>query len=186
MNIHRHIGEIFGWFCAILIVWHVFTPDNPDHVVNLVMHSLLASTFFASSRMNMVVCRYVQPFALLSGMAVTAFYGNFPVSALIAFLAVLIYYAYGGFRPLSRAKIFFTFSLLFSLYFGAMIVSGYDISNAYGTSILWSSGVFGTFWVLWLIMQYFASDLVQQNRDLLELAKKKSKGDCADVATKRG
>lgn len=186
MNIHRQIGALFGWFCTILIGWHLLTPENPHHVANLILHSSLSVAFFASTMASVSVCRYLHPVALLAGASVVAWAGNFPVAALLSLVALLLNYSYGGFRTISTIKVAGSFIGLFVMFFLSILVSGYGPAPSYGHAFVWTAFSFGMFWLIWIIFQSFAFDIVQQNRDLLELAKRKTKGDCADVATKRG
>jgi len=183
--LHSRIGVLFGVFCTGLLVWHLFTPWNPDHYVNLVLHSSMAVLFFWSSFMKIRTCRIIHPLTLFIGATLTVWYGNFPVGATIFGIAALLYYSYGGFRSLSVIQSVVSFGVVFTAFFAAIVASGYGFGPSYGTAFVWTSATALCFHFIWLVLQFFASDIITQNRDLLELTKKLSKGDCADVASKR-
>jgi len=184
--LHARIGVLFGVFCTGLLVWHLFTPWNPDHYVNLVMHSSMATLFLVSARLSIKTCRIIHPVVLFIGATLTVWYGNFPVGATIFGLATLLYYSYGGFRSFSLAQASGSFAIVFTAFFAAILASGYGFGPSYGTAFIWTTVTAICFYIIWLVLQYFASDIIIQNRDLLELTKKIKKGECADVTTKRG
>ena len=183
--LHSRIGVLFGVFCTGLLVWHIFTPWNPDHYVNLVVHSTLAVIFFGSSFLSVKFCRIIHPLFLFIGATITVVYGNFPVGATIFGLATLLYYSYGGFRSFSAIQAVISFTIVFVAFFSAILSSGYGFGPAYGTAFVWTSVTAICFYIICLVLQYFASDIITQNRDLLELTKQLKKGECSDVATKR-
>jgi hypothetical protein len=183
--IHSKIAIVFGVFCSGLSVWHLLTPGNPDHMANLIYHIPMTILFFSSSVMSLKTCRIIHPLALFIGAVVTVWFGNFPVAASIFCLSAILYYSYGGFRSLSFVQSAVSFTIIFSAFLVGILKSGYGIGPAYWIALVWASTTVVCFYVFWMVLQYFASDIITQNRDLLELSKKLSKGDCADVATKR-
>jgi len=173
-------------FCSGLLVWHIFAPNNPDHYLNIVSHSSMAILFFASSRMSVALCRVIHTVTLFIGATMTVCFGNFPVAAIIFFLATLLYYAYGGFRSISSIQSIVSFSVVFIAFFFGITISGYGVGPSYGLAVVWTTGVFVIFYILWLVLQHLYPGIITQNRDLLEFVKKLKKGECSDVATKRG
>ena len=186
MNIHKKIGSAFSTFCLILLGWHLLTPENPHHVINVMLHSVTCFLFFVSTFTSIRVCRYLHPAILLAGASITAWGGNFPVAAIISFVAVFLHYSYGGFHTLSTFRVIGTVIGMFLMFYFSILVSGYGYAPSYAMALVWTTFSLGLFWFVWLILQYFAADIVQQNRDLLELNKELTKGDCADVTKKRG
>jgi len=185
MNIHRPIGYIFSGFCALLFVWHLMTPHNPHHNIAIIVFLPWSVMYLVSSFVSVKVSRYLQPFTLLLGAFVTVYADNFPVAAIISVIATLIYWTYGGFRQLDFTRASLTFLTVFLMFFFGVVLSGHGYAPAYGTAIVYTILASVGFAILWMVIIFFASDIVQQNRDLLELTKKLSKGDCADVASKR-
>lgn len=183
--LHSRIGVLFGFFCSGLFLWHLCVPANPDHYLNIVFHSSTAVLFFASSKMSIKVCRIIHPLTLFIGATITVVFGNFPVGATIFGLATLLYYSYGGFQSFSFPHAAVTFCNIFVAFFAAILVSGYDVGPSYGAAFVWTTVTGVCFYIIWLVLQYFASDIIVQNRDLLEMNKRLAKGE-KDVATKRG
>lgn len=186
MEIHAKIGTAFAVFCTGLVVWHFFTPSNPQHWVAMITMSIWACLFTVSAIVPIGISRYIQSLTLLTGAAFTVYFGNFPVAAVISTLAVLIFWAYNGFKTFFAPGAIMSFSLIFSMFFFGVLVSGYGHSPAFFIALVWTGGVSMAFLVIWLIFLLFASSIVAQNRDLLELNKKLKQGDCQDVAAKRG
>jgi 4-hydroxybenzoate polyprenyltransferase len=182
--LHSRIAILFGMFCFALTVRHLMTPENPDHVANLLYQIPMAILFFLSSRLSVKACRIIHPAALFLGAAITVWFGNFPVAAIIFCLATLLYYSYGGFRSFNLVQSIISFGVIFLAFLAGIVTSKYGIGPAYWTALVWASTVVSGFYLIWLVLQYFASDIISQNRDLLEQNKKLIKGDCNDVATK--
>jgi len=183
--IHSRVAIAFGIFCSALTVRHLLTPENPDHLANLMYQIPMAILFFASSRMSVNACRIIHPSALFLGAVITVWFGSFPVASVIFCFATLLYYSYGGFKSFNLVQSIISFSVVFFAFLFGVLVSGYGIGPAYFTALVYTSASILSFYVIWVVLQCLASDIITQNRDLLELTKKLSKGDCADVATKR-
>lgn len=182
--IHRQLGTLFSMFCAVMLGWHILTPGNPHHIYGLVLHSSLALFFLTCSLMPLSFSKYGQPFVLIVSAMVVAWSGNVPTSAVIVFIAFLLYFAYGGFRTISTEKVISSFASIFILNFISIHMSGFykEYADSYLMALIWTTFSIGLFWVLWIIFQAFAADIVQQNRDLLEQNKTLKR--CKDVAAK--
>jgi hypothetical protein len=187
MNMHKKFGTLFGAFCLLMLVWHSLTPDSPHHAINMALHSSMCIGFFVSTLFSIKAAKWIHPALMLIGAGLTSWAGNFTVSATISFVAYMLHYAYGGFNSISLKKIVSSFVLLFVMFFVSVYFSKYgaSYSHAYGIALVWTGFTVGLFWAVWIGFENFAKDIIRQNRDLLELTKKLSKGACEDVATKR-
>lgn len=182
MNIHRPIGLIFTVFCSVLFAWHLVTPQNPHHDIAVFTMALWSALFLLSAISSIKIARYIQPITLLLGALITVYAGNFPVAAIISIIATLIYWTYGGFHQLDFVKASLTFLTVFLMFFFGVVLSGHGYAPAYGTALMYTVLASVGFSILWMVIMFFAADIVQQNRDLLEL-NKTLKG-YKDVATK--
>jgi hypothetical protein len=145
----------------------------------------MAILFFISSKLSIKLCRIIHPSALFLGAVITVWFGGFAVASVIFCFAVLLYYTYGGFKSFNLSQSVISFCVVFVAFLSGVLVSGYGIGPAYFTALVYTSASILSFYIIWLVLQCLSSDIIMQNRDLLELTKKLSKGDCADVATKR-
>lgn len=185
MKLHQKIGAGFALFCALMFGWAIITPSNPDHVLCLLIHGILTPMFLFSITKTVGVGGAIQVLALMIGSILTAIAGDFQPASSVGAMAVILVYAYSGFRSINIYVIIPVSLGQFALTFFAAVVNGFPMILSLGHAIAWTSFSLVAVWVVWIVFQQFAKDIVSQNRDLLDLSKK-LKGECQDVATKRG
>lgn len=176
MRVHRPIGHAFAAFCTFLFCWHLTTPQNPQHDVALISMSIWAGLFLISAWSSLRVARVIQPGTLFVGASFTVYFGNFPVAALIFGIAALVFWAYGGFRQLQFAQVATTYGVVFSVYFAGILITNYGYGPAYILATVYTALVTLGFWLIWQLFILFASDIIAQNRDLLELSRPTKRG----------
>ena len=185
MKLHQKIGAGFALFCALMFGWAIITPSNPDHILCLLIHGILTPMFLLSITKNIRLGGTIQVLALLIGSILTAIAGDFQPASAVGAMAVLLVYAYNGFRSINIYVIIPVSLGQFALTFFAAVINGFPMILSLGHAVVWTSFSLVAVWAIWIVFQQFAKDIVSQNRDLLDLSKK-LKGECQDVATKRG
>lgn len=180
MELHRRIGLTFATFCGVMLAWAILTPENPDHLANIIIHGVLTPVFAFSVTFRAKVGGWVQVAALFFGASITALGGDFQPASAVGSVAVLLIYAYGGFRSIRISVIIPTASAQFALTFIAALLGEYDVTKALGHAICWTSLSILGVWVVWIIFQQYAKDIIEQNHDVLEASKEILKRECND------
>lgn len=189
MRLARRVTNIGICLSSLVLVWNLITPGNPDHVLNLIVATILTAW--------MVVCLFVPErvsqvsHSLTLGGSAFVYVGvdgGFFSSGTLTIILFVLIHAYGAFRthalwklPLSVLAIY----VLSSISSAHFTVPGVE---AYGRAAMWTLMVIGFLFVLWSALQEFrrqfhedfAADLIKQNRQLLELNKQLS-GGCKDA-----
>lgn len=185
MELHRRIGLGFATFCGLLLAWTIVTPENPDHLLCLAIHGVLTPLFAFSTMANVKVGGSIQVVGLFFGATLTAMAGDFQPASAVGSVAVLLIYAYGGFKSI-RARVIVPVSVVqFGLTLWAALSVEFSVKVAVGHAVAWTSFSLVGVWAVWLIFQQYAVDIVKQNREVLELSKEIMKKGCKD-ATERG
>lgn len=189
MDLHRRIGLGFASFCGLLLAWTIITPENPDHLVNLVIHATLAPAFAFSTMAGVKVGGWVQVAALFFGASLTAMAGDFQPASAVGSVAVLLIYAYGGFKSIRPSVIIPVSIAQFGLTLWAAWVGEYNLTIALGHALAWTSFSLLGVWVIWMIFQAYAKEILElerkiteQNREMLEATKEMLKKGCEDAA----
>jgi len=188
MRLERRMAWIFTAFSCLVLVYNFVTPDNPDHIMNLVEQIISTGLFGATIFLPIKASQTIHIIALIGITLVTVFTdtGFFPSAVLMVFIFVLTY-AYGGFRTFASWKIPISAILAFVL-----CLAGSSHFQAPGAGV-WSRAAMWTLFValflglLWLVLQEvrrqffadFAHELTQQNHDLLGVIRDLEKG-CKD------
>jgi hypothetical protein len=176
-NLHKKIGLVFAGFCALLIVWHLMTPENPDHVLNLAMHSALTILFVASALVQERPGFVVQIVALSLGAVVTGSVGSYHAAGFVGGVAILMYYATGGFITLGVVQTVAVSGLqLANIAFSASM-AGKDFPQALGHSAVGSAATMAALWAFWRLCLVWSKSVIVQNRELLEILKER---ECKD------
>ena len=178
MILSRRVTIIIATLAAAMLLWNLVTPGNPDHILNVVEACVILAGMLAC--LWAIPPRFVQAvhsitLALAAVIAASTDGGLFFSGAMTVLLFVLIH-AYGAFRehalwklPAAVASIF----LLCSVSSAHFTVPG---PESLGLAAMWTLFVVGFLFVLWLALQEFrrqfldefALDLVAQNRKLLD------------------
>lgn len=173
-ELHQKLAVIFGAFAGIELVWNVFTPNNPHHDLNVTEHAcllvLFTLTYFTPKRpaealqvLALIVVAFIP-----MGMEDSAFFG-----AVVAVIALILIYAYGGYQSRPWWKYLTTNVALFWICSVSMSHFATPSWEVYGRTATWVLFVNVFCIILWIIVQHrermgaFARELIEQNRKLL-------------------
>ena len=191
MKLYQRIGTLFTCFSLAALVVNLFTPDNPNHIINLFLTGGFALLFALSSIVPRASGQALQTwflcsasfFPLLASDIASTFFGG-----AIAVVALVLIYAYGGYRTLSFWKLPVTVAGLFIVCLSASLLAGeLPVLEACVRAFAWTLFVFVLCLILWIVAdsmevefhEEYSSLIVKQNRTLLEELKKKG-GGCDD------
>lgn len=176
-NLHRQIGLVFAWFCALMFFWNLATPSNPDHVLNLFMHCGLTLAFLGSTFAPEKAGFIAQVAALGVGAIVTGTTGSYYAAGAVGAVAILMYYSTTGlvsmspWQPLSAAGLQWA-NIAFSAW-----MAGKDVPHAIGHGTAGMGATMAALWALWLLSLVWKKAVIVQNRNLLEILKER---ECKD------
>lgn len=178
MKLHQEISLLFGGFSLVTLLWNVATPENPDHLLNVIEQSCLCLAFALSYFWHSHGAEALQVFALVvaafipMGISDSPFFG-----AVIATFALVLIYAYGGYRTMAFWKLPVTFVGLVGLC--AIATSHFDPPSfdTYGRSIMWALFISLFCVVLWRVVKHIErrfylireTELLKLNKELIEL-----------------
>lgn len=191
--LHKRIGLIFSLASAVSLAFNIFTPDNPDHILNVVEQSCLVLVFALSCYAGFPFGGVMQIIALSVAAFLPMQINDSPFfGAVISVFALVLIYAYGGYRTAVWWKLPITFSTLFILCAIASSKFTPPSIEMYARAFMWALFIVVFCLVLWLIVADiehrfhadFAARIIKQNRDLLELNKELS-GGCKDGDSER-
>lgn len=171
MNLHRQIGLGFATFCFYCLGWAFLTPDNPDHLTNLIIHGILGPIFLLSTTQTVVIGGTMQVLGLFFGAALTALAGDFQPASGVGSLSIFLIYAYSGFKSIRIGVVLPIAVIQFVGTGWAATVTGYSVVEAVGQAVTWTSFSLVGVWVIWLTFQKYAADIIKQNREVLDLQK---------------
>jgi len=188
MTLHQVIGRICAVFSVVVFTYNVFTPHNPDHWLNLAETLVLSILFITALYFSPKVAKtlHVLLFMAMSTIAVFTDTG-FAFSAFMAVSTFILIYAYGGFKTMAAWKLPIAAVVCYSVCtVGVLHYSELTVA-AFSQAAIWALfiALFITF--LWLVEREirrrfyadFASELIQQNHDLLQEIRQLHKG-CKD------
>ncbi len=189
MRLARRVTIIGICLASCVLVWNLITPGNPDHVLNLIVATILTAWMVACLFLSERVAQVSHSLTLGgSAFVYVGVDGGFFSSGTLTIILFVLIHAYGAFRthalwklPLSVLAIY-ALSSISSAHF---TVPGVE---SYGRAAMWTLMVIGFLFVLYLALQEFrrqfheeyAADLITQNRQLLELNKRLA-GGCDDA-----
>lgn len=172
MAIHGVVGLVFGLFCTGLIFWHIATPLNPDHVLNLAMHPTLAVLFFVSIFLRSRLGVWLQIFTLAIGAVLTGSVGSFHAAAAVGIVAMILLYAQGNFGTIATTRVTVAFlAQLVNVSISAWIY-GLSPIVAVGHGVAWLIGSILLVLIFWVGFNHMYREIVKQNHDLNEVNKK--------------
>ncbi len=185
MELHKSISVVFASFAGLMLVWNVFMPNNPHHDLNIIEMSclLVVFTFTYFSHSQLAKATHILTLGVVAfipmGIAESPFFG-----AVIAVFALVLLYAYGGYRTHAFWKIPVTFVVLVVLCSLATSYFSPPGPIVIARAFIWTVFIFVFLGVLYLILEdikrkfysEFASELIEQNRQLLEINKELTRG----------
>lgn len=172
MTIHGTVGLAFGLFCTSLIFWHLSTPANPDHVLNLMMHPTLAVMFFISVGLKPRTGVWVQISALSLGAIITGLSGSFHAAAAVGIVAMILLYSQGDFGTIGTARLIVASSAQLANVSISAWIYGQAPIVAMGHGIAWLLGTILILLIFWAGFNLMAREIIKQNHDLNEVNKR--------------
>ncbi len=114
--LHKRVGLIFTLFSAFSLVINVFTPNNPDHNMNVIEQSILPMVFALSYFLPAQSSGVLQIIVLIATAFIPMHLNDSPFfGAVIAVIALLLIYAYDGYKTRALWKLPASFFTLFAL-----------------------------------------------------------------------
>lgn len=191
-RVHSLIGVVFGLFCSFMIIIHIYTPENPDHILNLAMHPTLAILFFISATVSFEAAGVIQVFAMSLGAFLVATTGSFHPAGSVGIVALLLFYGYGGFVTIGGYSAIIAVVLQFGNVWLATWIAKGNALIAIAHAIGWTAASVLVIFLIWGFYQLWALKLikqnigiVKQNRELLEMNKLLKKGRSPDATERR-
>lgn len=181
MDLRQRMALTFSLFSATALVFNTLTPQNPAFTLNVIEEAVLTAVFMFTWFLPVKTAQVIQIIALLFiaffplGFIDSPFFG-----AVICVFALVLVYAYGGYRAFPIPKIIGTF-------FGLLAMCLFTLSSVEGVSFavgvrafMWTLFISVFLFVLWLIVddinRHFYTekqkDLIDINRELIEINKK--------------
>lgn len=188
MRLHQILGRICAVFSVLVFTFNVFTPDNPDHWLNLAETLAMSFLFIMALSFPEMVAKtlHVLLFGAAAAIAVFTDTGFFS-SAVMTVSTFILIYAYGGFRTMAAWKLPVAAVVCYGVCVAGVLHYNPPSVESYSRAAVWTLfiAMFVTF--LWLVVREirrkffdeFASELVQQNHDLLLELRELHKG-CKD------
>jgi hypothetical protein len=190
MKLYQRFGITFSLFSLVTLVWNLFTPDNPDHLGNLLLAGGLCLPLAISYFLPHLVAKTLQVVAFACvAFFPTYFTGEPFFGAVSAVIGLALTYAYGGYRTHRAWKLPVTMSIVFIIFALATPIINLESTLR---AFVWTVYVGLACAVLWMILEdvdarfhrLFASELIKQNRELLDINKKLA-GGCNDGTERR-
>lgn len=179
MEFHKTIGLVLLGVDLFAFMFNVFTPSNPNHALNMTEQAIIAVVLilahYAPTRLGQALQTVI-----VGGVAFVPV--TVPDSSqwgvIIGLIALILIFAYDGYRTRRIWKFFATNAALFGLCVaGASLyepLTVLTVSRSLGQVIL----IDALCWLIWAVVEHrektgaFAKDLIEQNRKVLEELKK--------------
>lgn len=189
MRLEQRMAWIFTAFSCFVLFYNLSTPDNPDHVMNLIEQTISLGAFGSTIFLSAKIAQVIHILVLVGITFVTVFTdtGFFP-SAFIMVLIFVLTYAYGGFRTFAAWKLPMGAILAFVLCLAGSSHFQAPAPEVWSRAAMWTIFVAVFLWLLWHVLQEirrqffadFANELIQQNHDLLLQLRDRERG-CNDA-----
>lgn len=178
--LHKRVGLVFILFSAFSLVTNVFTPGNPDHVMNVIEQSCLILVFALSYFLHQPAAGVLQIITLATTAFIPMHLNDSPFfGAVIAVFALILIHAYGGYRAHVWWKLPTTFFTLFSLCAIARSNFTPPSSEMWIGAFAWTMFICIFCFVLWLVVADMERKIhleskseIERNRAELESIKK--------------
>lgn len=163
-------------FSVLVFTFNVFTPDNPDHWLNLAETLAMSFLFIMALSFPEMVAKtlHVLLFGAAAGIAVFTDTGFFS-SAVMTVSTFILIYAYGGFRTMAGWKLPVAAVVCYGVCVAGVLHYNPPSVESYSRAAVWTLfiAMFVTF--LWLVVREirrkffdeFAHELIEHNHDLL-------------------
>lgn len=156
MILSRRVTIIGIILSASVFVWNMTTPNNPDHILNLIVASILTWWMEACLFLPEKFAQVSHSLALGGSAFVYVSTGDgFFFSGTLTIILFVLIHAYGAFRthalwklPLSILAVY----VLSSISSAHFTLPGIE---AYGRAAMWTLMVIGFLTILWLALQEF-------------------------------
>jgi len=178
MDLSKRIGVTFLLFTSFALAVNLMQPDNPDHVLNVVMETILVVLFSISIIAKAPYSGGIQIACLVVSSALAPASPGGPFFALaIAIFAMVLIYAYGGYKTVRGPKAFASFVAVF-------VIMTFNLSHVmdFGPDLFVRGFVWTVFLavfcsVLWQIVEEIdnrfhrikENELLRINRELIKL-----------------
>lgn len=188
MILARRMAWIFTGFSCLVLGYNFVVIDNPDHMMNVIEQSglmaVFASTTFLPVKLSQLI--HILSMVIASLVAASTDTGFFSSAILMVFTFVLSY-AYGGFKTFAAWKLPFSAAGAFVVCLAGSSHFKAPAPQVWTRAAMWVLFIALFLGLLWLVLQEvrrmfyqdFASELVQQNHDLLKEVQRLTKG-CDD------
>lgn len=185
MMLQKRIALTFSLFSAFAFLANVATPSNPDHLLNLVETGSMTASFALSYFLPVAASGGLQVLSLAVGAFIPMGITDSPFfGAILAVFALVLVYAYGGYRTRPFWKLPASFVSLLILC--AISTSRFTppTQETLIRAIGWTLCICVFLFVLWQVMEAVKlrsnAELIKQNRDLLDINLQLEAG-CEDV-----
>lgn len=184
MKLYQRIGITFSIFSLVTLVWNLATPDNPDHLGNLLLAGGLCFPLAVSYFLPQFIAQIVQ----IASFACVAFFPTYFTGepffgAVAAVFGLSLTYAYGGYRTHRAWKLPFTMGIVFAVFALATPIVSLEFTVR---ALVWTCYIGISCTGLWMILEdadaRFHRQMkteIDQNRVELESIKKEV-GGCQD------
>ena len=171
MKLYQRVGVVFAGFSLASLVGNLLTPENEDHLLNVVEQLGLTMMFIMTIVGHREVAQHLQVGSLFVASAVAAVTGDVGVATVLGTVAVLLTYVYGKFQKIPKVKITIVAVVQGVLALVAALYSEQPFPRALVVASLWAVFPLIGIWLLWSVFQSFAEEVIAQNRELLEINK---------------
>lgn len=171
MKLYQRVGTVFTMFSLAALVGNLLTPENKDHLLNVLEQLVLTIVFIGTIVIRKEVAKPLQVGALFAAAAVAAFTRDIGPATILGTTAVLLTYVYGRFQRISKPRMTVVALVQASLALLAALRSGEPFPRALVMASLWAVFPLVGVWLLWSVFQSFAEEIIAQNRELLEINK---------------
>jgi hypothetical protein len=152
--LQKSIGIAFASLAVLTMLFNVLFDTSPQAFFNVVENSIMAVVFIASTLRDSKIFKGVQIALIVAGafisfkLSETPFFGIAMIN-----VAIVLLYAYGGYRTFVAPKIVSTILVIFSLSFLAIADFIAISPETFVKSLVWTSFVC-VFWVFqWLVVK---------------------------------
>jgi hypothetical protein len=179
MEFHKNIGLVLLGVDLFAFMFNVFTPSNPDHILNMTEQAIIAAVLilahFAPTKLGQALQIVIVGSVAFIPVSVS---DSWQWGVIVGLIALILIFAYDGYRTRRIWKFFATNAALFGLCIaGASLyepVTTLVVARSLGQVIL----IDAICWLIWSVVEHrektgaFAKGLIEQNRNILEELKR--------------
>lgn len=193
MDLSKRIGVTFLIFTSFTLAMNLMFRDNPDFWLNVTMESVLVVMFAISIIAKHPYSGGIQIACLVVASAFSPPTPGGPFfSSAISIFALILIYAYGGYREMKWPKIAISFAFLYSIMVLNLSRTEPFNEQIFIRGFVWSMFLVVFCFVLWLVVEEIdtrfhrvkESELLRINRELIKLNHELLDGGCNDATGK--